>query len=192
MYKTVLKPKLISECARRGLEYNKLTAPALRTCLEDDDDKKAHDLGNATAAEEGSTAAAENINAADEDDGEDDGDMSDGGSSIFTSSSEEDEGDPSTITGKSKKAIQRKKRTAEAKAENSAEWQGGKPREKDDVLLGPLPNEGAYFESRDACELLAGEIFESTGALTSVTKHGGVKNATNLTVSCASGCKAVF
>ena len=213
MYKTVLKPELISECARRGLEYNKLTAPALRTCLEDDDDKKAHDLGNATAAEEGSTAAAEsinaadeddgaveegstaagvNINATDEDDGEDDGDMSDGGSSIFTSSSEEDEGDPSTITGKSKKAIQRKKRTAEAKAENSAEWQGGKPREKDDVLQGPLPNEGASFASRDACELLAGEIFESTGALSSVTKHGGVKNATNLTVSCASGCKAVI
>ena len=149
MYKTVLKPKLISECARRGLEYNKLTAPALRTCLEDD-------LGSATAAEEGSTAAAENINAADEDDGaveegstvagvninatdeddgEDDGDMSDGGSSIFTSTSEEGEGDAmavgtsnSIITGKSKKAIQRKKRTAEAKAENSAEWQGGKQR----------------------------------------------------------------
>ena len=95
MYKTVLKPELISECARRGLEYNKLTAPALRTCLEDDDDKKAHELGSATAAEEGSTAAAENINATDEDDGdaeegsaaageninaadEDDGDMSDG------------------------------------------------------------------------------------------------------------------
>ena len=109
MYKTVLKPELISECARRGLEYKKLTAPALRTCLEDDDDKKAHDLGNATAAEEGSTAAAEsinaadeddgaveegstaageNINATDEDDGEDDGDMSGGGSSIFTSTSE--------------------------------------------------------------------------------------------------------
>ena len=68
MYKTVLKPKLISECARRGLEYKKLSAPALRTCLEDDDDKKARDLGNATAAEEGSTAAAENINAADEGD----------------------------------------------------------------------------------------------------------------------------
>jgi len=70
MYKTVLKPQLISECARRGLEYKKLSAPALRTCPENDDDKKANELCNATAAEKGSSAAAENINAADEDDGD--------------------------------------------------------------------------------------------------------------------------
>ena len=69
MHKTVPKPQLISECARRGPGYKKLPAPTLRTCPEDDDDKKAHELGSATAAEEGSTAAAENINAADEDDG---------------------------------------------------------------------------------------------------------------------------
>ena len=43
----MLKPQLIS-----GLGYKKLSAPALRTCLEDDDDKEAHELGSATAAEE--------------------------------------------------------------------------------------------------------------------------------------------
>ena len=56
---------------------------------------------------------------------------------------------------------------------NSAEWQGGKPRAKDDVLLAPLPKEGTNFKSRDARGLFAGEIFEPTGALTSVMKNGG-------------------
>jgi len=70
-------------------------------------------------------------------------------------------GEPhSTITGKCKKVIRRKERSAEAQAVNSGEWQGGKPRAKDDVLLASLPKEGTNFQSRDACELFAGEIFE--------------------------------
>ena len=51
MYKTVRKPQLTSECARRGLEYKKFSAPALRTCLEDDDDKKALELAAAKACD---------------------------------------------------------------------------------------------------------------------------------------------
>jgi hypothetical protein len=101
---------------------------------------------------------------------------------------EEDFGVPARgLDMKRKKCMRRNERTVEARALNEGPWQGGIPRTRVAVLTSALPTELQRFGSRDECELYAGEIFETSGSLTTVTKNGGVKTATNLSVACASG-----
>ena len=144
---------------------------------------------SAAGATDPTLAAAGATAIAAEEEGDD---FSDGGDSILTTESEgegeedvDDVPDPG-LTKKRKKCMRRKERTDEARALNDGPWQGGLPRSKVTVLKSALPKEGQRFESRDECELYAAEIFESTGSLTTVTKNGGVKTATNLSVACAS------
>ena len=180
--KSVLKERLAKALERLA----KARALGVDAEAEQSDENVATSAAGATdpilAAAGAATIAAE----------EEGDDFSDGGDSILTTESEgegeedvDDVPDPG-LTKKRKKFMRRKERTDEARALNAGPWQGGLPRSKVTVLKSALPKEGQRFESRDECELYAAEIFESTGSLTTVTKNGGVKTATNLSVACAS------
>lgn len=87
--------------------------------------------------------------------------------------------------GKAVKAALRKAKNDAARHDLSSTWTAGLPRAKDVVLAAEVPAVGLVLFDRDSCELLAGEMSERRGQLTSLSKKGCCKKVNLLSVGCA-------
>ena len=82
---------------------------------------------------------------------------------------------------KASQASLRKQRIESAKNALPTNWSAGQIRTKNQVRAAEPVGIGAEFDSRDTCELYVGELYESTGQLTSLVR----KNATSMVIGCS-------
>ena len=81
---------------------------------------------------------------------------------------------------KASTALLRKAKMGRCNSDLSLDWSGMVPRYKTVVNAAATPVEGHELPNRNSCELLAGELFEKTGSLMTITR----KDAEAITLGC--------